>query len=86
MSETLRSAMTQNPFLKVIIANGYFDLATPYSATEYTVNHLALEPQLRDNIRMTYYEAGHMMYVHDPSLAQLAADLRGFLQEVLAAE
>jgi carboxypeptidase C (cathepsin A) len=84
MSETLRAAMTQNPFLKVIIANGYFDLATPYSATEYTVNHLALEPQLRSNVQMTYYEAGHMMYVHEPSLAQLAADLRAFVQETLA--
>ena len=85
MSETLRSAMTQNPAMQVIIANGYFDLATPYSATEYTVNHLALEPELRDNVQMTYYEAGHMMYVHDPSLAKLAADLRGYLQRVLAA-
>ena len=80
MSETLRAAMTQNPFLRVIIANGYFDLATPYSATEYTVNHLALEPHLAGNIEMTYYKAGHMMYVHEPSLVQLAADLRRFVQ------
>ena len=84
MSETLRSAMTQNPFLKVIIANGYFDLATPFSATEYTVDHLALEPELRGNVQMTYYEAGHMMYVHGPSLAKLAGDLRGYLQGVVA--
>jgi carboxypeptidase C (cathepsin A) len=78
-SETLRAAMTQNPHLKVIIANGYFDLATPYSATEYTVNHLALEPHLRGNLQMTYYEAGHMMYVHAPSLRALADDLRNFI-------
>ena len=44
VGETLRKAMTQNPYLKVIVANGYFDLATPFSATEYTVNHLALDP------------------------------------------
>jgi carboxypeptidase C (cathepsin A) len=80
MSETLRAAITQNPFLKVIIANGYYDLATPYSATEYTVNHLGLEPHLRGNLQMTYYDAGHMMYVHDPSLRQLASDLREFVQ------
>jgi carboxypeptidase C (cathepsin A) len=79
MSETLRAAMTQNPYLKVIIANGYFDLATPYSATEYTVTHLGLEPHLRGNLQMTYYQAGHMMYVHDPSLRQLADDLRRFV-------
>lgn len=84
MSETLRSAMTQNPFLKVIIANGYFDLATPYSATEYTVSHLALEPELRGNVQMTYYEAGHMMYVHESSLRQLADDLHQYLRQVLA--
>ncbi len=85
MSETLRAAMTQNPYLKVIIANGYFDLATPFSATEYTVNHLALEPHLRGNVQMTYYAAGHMMYVHDPSLRQLAADLRQFVQQSIPA-
>jgi carboxypeptidase C (cathepsin A) len=81
MSETLRAAIAQNPYLKVIIANGYFDLATPYSATEYTVNHLGLEPHLRSNLQMTYYHAGHMMYVHDPSLRQLAQDLRQFVQQ-----
>ena len=85
MSETLRAAMTQNPFLKVIIANGYFDLATPFSATEYTVNHLALEPHLRGSVQMAYYAAGHMMYVHDPSLRQLAADLRQFVQQSVPA-
>ncbi len=83
MSESLRAAMTQNPFLRVIIANGYFDLATPYSATEYTVNHLALEPALRSNLQMTYYEAGHMMYVHEPSLRRLADDLRAFVTGAL---
>jgi hypothetical protein len=56
--------MTQNPFLQVFVANGYYDLATPFFATEYTVNHLGLEPALRANLRMTYYAAGHMMYVH----------------------
>jgi carboxypeptidase C (cathepsin A) len=81
MSETLRAAITQNPYLKVIIANGYFDLATPFSATEYTVNHLGLEPHMRSNLQMTYYHAGHMMYVHDPSLHQLAQDLRQFVQQ-----
>jgi carboxypeptidase C (cathepsin A) len=78
-SETLRAAMTQNPFLKVIVASGYFDLATPYSATDYTVNHLALEPHLRANLQMTYYDAGHMMYVHEPSLRTLSEDLRNFV-------
>ena len=80
VSETLRAAISQNPFLRVLIANGYYDLATPYFATEYTVNHLALAPELQANVTLTYYEAGHMMYVHEPSLAQLRADLVTFLR------
>ncbi len=81
VSETLRAAISQNPYLKVIIANGYYDLATPYFATEYTVNHLALAPELRSNLTLSYYEAGHMMYVHEPSLVQLRADLVAFLRD-----
>ncbi|MFN8496031.1 MAG: hypothetical protein U0350_51040 [Caldilineaceae bacterium] len=83
VSEKLRTAMTQNPFLKVIVANGYYDFATPYFATEYTFNHLGLDESLRKNISMTYYEAGHMMYVHEPSLAQLVKDLAGFVHNAM---
>lgn len=79
VSETLRRAMTINPYLKVIVANGYYDLATPYFATEYTFNNLGLAASLRNNLRMTYYPAGHMMYIHMPSLEQLKADLAEFI-------
>jgi carboxypeptidase C (cathepsin A) len=82
VAESLRTATAQNPHLQVLVANGYFDLATPYFATEYTFNHLELDPPLRDNIQMTYYEAGHMMYVHEPSLAQLGRDLAAFVERV----
>lgn len=76
----LRQAMTVNPYLKVFVANGYFDLATPYFATEYTFNHLGLDPSLRSNVSMAYYDAGHMMYIHAPSLAKLKDDLSAFIQ------
>lgn len=79
VAETLRKAMTMNPFLRVFVANGYYDLATPYFATEYTFNHLGIDPSLQENISMSYYEAGHMMYLHIPSLARLKADLDGFI-------
>lgn len=79
VADTLRSAMTQNPHLRVLVANGYYDLATPYFATEYTFTHLGLDATLHNNLTMTDYEAGHMMYVHEPSLAQLARDLVGFV-------
>lgn len=78
--ETLRRAMTINPNLRVFVANGYFDLATPFAATEYTFDHLALDPSLRGNVSMGWYEAGHMMYVHPPSLARLKADLARFVR------
>ncbi|MDJ0497960.1 MAG: peptidase S10 [Acidimicrobiia bacterium] len=81
VSETLRSTMTRTQFMKVFVANGYYDLATPYFATEYTFNHLGLDESLRENVRMTYYDAGHMMYVHIPSLQKLAADLREFVAD-----
>lgn len=86
VAETLRSAMTVNPYLKVFIANGYFDLATPYYATEYTVNHLDLDESLRQNIVMKYYEAGHMMYIHIPSLVRMREDLKIFIQDATPAE
>lgn len=80
-AETLRNAMTQNPHLRIFVANGYYDLATPFFATEYTMNHLGLKEHLLNNITMSYYEAGHMMYIHAPSLAKLQGDLVSFLAE-----
>lgn len=80
VAESLRKAATMNPHLRVFVANGYYDLATPYFATEYTVNRLQLDETLKDHVAMRYYEAGHMMYIHLPSLAQLKADLAEFVR------
>ncbi|MEP7027452.1 MAG: peptidase S10 [Candidatus Eisenbacteria bacterium] len=85
VAETLRKTMTANPHLKVFVANGYYDLATPYFATEYTFHHLELDPTLRGNVAMGYYEGGHMMYVHEPSLARLKQDLAGFMKGAVPA-
>lgn len=79
VSETLREAMTTNPFLRIHVANGYYDLATPFLATEYTFNHLGLDETLQKNISMSYYEAGHMMYIHMPSLEKLKRELSNFI-------
>ncbi len=81
VAETLRAAMTYNPYLKVYVANGYYDLGTPYFATEYTFDHLGLDESLRGNITMGYYEAGHMMYIHIPSLKQMKKDLATFIKD-----
>ena len=84
VAEILRKAMTINPHLKVIIANGYYDLATPYFATIYTFNHMDLDESLRGNYSLAFYEAGHMMYVHMPSFEKLKADLANFIQGALS--
>lgn len=80
-SETLRRAMSRNRHMRVFLANGLYDLATPYFATQYTFSHMGLDPELRDNVVSKDYEAGHMMYVHRPSLEQLAQDLRAFITD-----
>ena len=75
--------MSINPYLKVFLACGYYDLATPYFASEYTFKHLGLDESLRGNISTSYYEAGHMMYIHMPALEQLRKDLAEFIQKAL---
>ncbi|MCA9897361.1 MAG: hypothetical protein KC433_04180 [Anaerolineales bacterium] len=85
VAETLRKAMTINPFLKVYVANGYYDMATPFLATEYTFNHLDIDSTLLDNVTMHYYEAGHMMYAHLPSLIQMKRDMDSFLETAVPA-
>ena len=57
----LAHAIATNPALRVLVLNGYYDLATPFFGTEYTMEHLGLEKKLRGNIEMKYFEAGHMM-------------------------
>ncbi len=80
-AEDLRRGFQLHPGLRVIVCNGYFDLATPFLATEYTFNHIPLPEKQQDNIRMTYYEAGHMMYLHKPSLKKLSQDLHQFIED-----
>jgi len=83
VAETLRQTISTNPHLKIFLASGYYDLATPYFASEYTFNHLGLDESLRANISMSYYEAGHMMYIHLPALEQLKQDLAEFIQKAI---
>ena len=76
----LERAMRQNTDLRILAANGYYDLATPFFGTELSLAQPGFD---RDRISLTYYEAGHMMYIHEPSLEQMAEDVRDF---VLAGE
>ena len=83
VAETLRSAMAQNEYLHVFVANGYFDLATPFAATRYTFNRMQLEPALRKNISMDYFEGGHMMYVDRRAHAKLKKDIEEFMKNAI---
>lgn len=81
VSGDLRDTMTKNPALRVYVASGYQDLATPYFGTVYTFDHLGLAPSLRDHVVMSYFDAGHMMYLHLPSLEKFKKEVSGFIQE-----
>jgi carboxypeptidase C (cathepsin A) len=78
VADELRRAMTRNPALRVFVANGYYDLATPYFATEYTFNHLAFDPGYRERVTVVSYPAGHMMYIQRESLRRMREDLVAF--------
>jgi carboxypeptidase C (cathepsin A) len=82
-SDDLRKALIGNPHLRVLFANGLYDLATPFFAAEYTASQLQLTEAVGDRIELTYYPAGHMMYFHPPSLAKLKQDLVGFFERVV---
>jgi carboxypeptidase C (cathepsin A) len=78
VSETLRQAMAKNPYLKVWVCAGYYDLATPYFAAEYTFNHMMLKPEQKKNITWSYFEAGHMMYIQKAALIKMRNDMVKF--------
>ena len=77
----LATTMTLYPHMKVLIQQGYFDLATPHFVMQYVVNHMDLDQEQRARIEIAMYEAGHMMYVHPPSLAKYKTDLAKFVLE-----
>lgn len=84
VAESLRAELCRNEHLRVFVAAGWYDLATPVAAARYTIDHLGLEPEQRARVELATYEAGHMMYTHEPSLAKLAGDLRAFYSKALA--
>lgn len=75
----LVDAMSRNPSLKVLVLNGYYDLATPFFATEYTFEHLGIDKKLKPNIELKYYPAGHMMYINSSSANTFKKDVAGFI-------
>jgi carboxypeptidase C (cathepsin A) len=80
VADRLAAAMRANPHLRVHVACGYHDGATPFTAAEHTIAHLRIPPELRGNIETAYYPAGHMMYVHEESRLQQSRDVAAFVR------
>ena len=83
VSENLRQAMTQNPALHVLSMNGYYDMATPFYATEYVFSHMGLEPSLREHVSFAYCDAGHMMYTRKSCLDVLDKSMEALYNNAL---
>ncbi len=80
----LRQAIVKNPYLKVLVMEGFYDLATPFYAADQTVNHLNLSPSYRKNISFATYDAGHMVYLPADGLKKLKSDEAGFMDKAVA--
>ena len=76
--KSCRPLVRKNPKLRVFSANGYFDLATPFFATEYDLGHMSLPVKLMGNVEFGYYPAGHMVYLNVDALKEMKADLAKF--------
>jgi carboxypeptidase C (cathepsin A) len=81
-SEKLRLAFAGNPHMKVLVTQGRYDLATPFMAVDYTLNHMELDPSVRENITTKFYEAGHMLYIDVTQLARLKEDVAAFVSSM----
>ena len=75
----MATALSRDPNMKVLILNGIYDLATVFYGVEHSINHLGLKKEIKDNITMEYYEAGHMMYTHKPSMEKFRKDVSSFI-------
>jgi carboxypeptidase C (cathepsin A) len=82
-SNTLRETMSAVPYMKLFVADGHYDLATPPATVKYSIEHMRLPAELQKNITFGMYEGGHMMYIHEPSMQKLRKDLEAFYESAL---
>ncbi len=79
VADILRQALAENVHLRVLCCNGYYDGATPFFGTEYTFAQMGFHGEFKDRVEMAYYEAGHMMYIHKPSISKFKKDIAAFI-------
>ncbi|MEL7434998.1 MAG: peptidase S10, partial [Chloroflexota bacterium] len=82
-SDRLRKALERNHYMRVYVGQGYYDMATPHFAAQYSLNHMGIHSDLHDNIDYYFYEAGHMYYLDINQLAKMKADVSGFMSASL---
>jgi carboxypeptidase C (cathepsin A) len=80
---SLERAFAKNPEMKLYVAEGYYDMATPYYAVEYTLAHMSVDPRVRGGIVTERFEAGHMVYIDSPSMTKMREGLRRFIDSAL---
>ena len=80
---SLKSAFDKNPFMKLFVGAGYYDLATPYYAAQHVLNHMGLNAAQHARVSLGFYPAGHMMYIQDESLVQLRKDIAAFITNAM---
>jgi carboxypeptidase C (cathepsin A) len=83
-SDDLRAAFAKNPYMRVFVASGYYDLATPYYATEYTISHMGLDRDVRNNVRVEEYPTGHMVYIDYKAMVALRDHVASFIQDAIS--
>ncbi len=83
-ASALREAIVKNQYLKVRVLEGYYDLAAPYYAVNYTMDHLDLTPRYRNNISYATFDSGHMVYLNSDSLAKMKANVASFMDQTLS--
>jgi carboxypeptidase C (cathepsin A) len=82
-ASALRAAMVKNRWLKVLVMEGYYDLATPFAAANYTMDHMDLPPDYVKNISYATYASGHMVYLQQKSLEKFKNDVANFIQSTM---
>jgi len=84
VAPALARAMSNDPGMQLMMNNGYYDTATPFFATEYTLNHMKLPEDIQKNVHWHFYPVGHMLYFNPEVLPRVDHDIDSFIENAAA--